>query len=233
MLDTAGPGASARAQLEELRLCTGQLAANLGERIAALSEAVDGLDFNVGPDQLAVTVPGFAEDGVVLLSGLLADRDRNIKIQALRLIAKLQPDARRAIPEICRTLEDSDEGVRTFAAMALGTMTNDSATVVPFLIAALGDEERDVCFHSVQALKNHGAAARDATKQLVALVTKGDLLTREAAASALEQIGPAAKEAFPKVLVKLKRALADDDNLVSKAKLRGAIASISGSAHPA
>jgi len=112
-----------------------------------------------------------------------------------------------SVPHAIALLKHPSPSVRQSAAWGLGTLRRQSAVAnkaAPALIEALKDENRDVRFHAVLALKEMGADASNAvpaiTKVLntgLASPTNSSFYVQAAAALALGNIGPRALGALP------------------------------------
>jgi HEAT repeat protein len=126
------------------------------------------------------------------------------RLQALRQLADLGPDAKAAVPALLKTLHDPDETLRRRAGLALVAVgPKDIALVEPLVKALRGDDE------AVQT--NIGAVLAGigpiATSKLIALLKDNDVAARRGSAIALEAFGVDALPAT-KALVK---ALGDAD----------------------
>jgi hypothetical protein len=106
-----------------------------------------------------------------------------------------------AIPGLLKALEDSDEGVRGEAAVALGKI--GSETAIPELLKALEHSNKDVRWKAAEALGKIGSET--AIPGLLKALEDSDWFVRRNAAEALANIGSEA--AIPELV----KALEDSD----------------------
>jgi HEAT repeat protein len=112
-----------------------------------------------------------------------------------------------AVPVLIDTLEDSDVGVRRYAALALCEMGPAARDAVPALAAALRDPSDDVRYAATRALGRIGPTAGAAAPALAAALKDSHVAVRRTAAESLGRIGPEASQAAPA----LGEALEDPD----------------------
>jgi len=60
-------------------------------------------------------------------------RDPRIRREAVGVLARMGPEAKEAVPDLIRLLDDEDEATRKLAARALGRIGPDAAPAVPAL----------------------------------------------------------------------------------------------------
>lgn len=72
---------------------------------------------------------------------LLDDADPKVRVRALRVLARIGPEASVAVPAVRRCLSDPDLQVRQMAVRALGQIGADAAAAVPDLIELLQSDE--------------------------------------------------------------------------------------------
>jgi HEAT repeat protein len=148
---------------------------------------------------------------VPALIAALRDQNEDVRCGAADALEKIGLLASvDAVPALIAALYDESPGVRGSAAYALANL---GAAVVSTLIAALRDESPHVRYDVAYALGNLGPAASDAVPALIVALSDvshiDDLYqVRQAAADALERIGPpAACAAVPALIAAL-----DDEN---------------------
>jgi hypothetical protein len=124
-----------------------------------------------------------------------------------------------SIPSAIALLKHDSPSVRQAAAWGFGSLRRQSAAAnqaIPALIDALRDNELEVRFHAVLALKEMGADASNAVPALGKILadtgvgpeTNSFFYLRAAAATALGKIGPRASSALPA----LKAAIQESDS---------------------
>jgi HEAT repeat protein len=125
--------------------------------------------------------------------------------KAADLLGRLGPDAREAQPALAAltaALNDADSHVRNVAATALASIGPAGPDAIPLLQELLATPD---CLPALRALARYGPDAAPALgKILVQLNHKGDSEIRWNAARTLAKIGPAAKEAAPRLVAAMK-----------------------------
>ena len=150
------------------------------------------------------TVKNLAEidptDGkaVPLLREKLKGQDIFGRIEALRVLNKMGTKAKPALPEIIAVLKDNrdDEAMR-LAGEILSKFGSESAVAIPVFIEFMNSKYRNYQDYSANMLSKIGVPAIPA---LVDRLKNGETDTKEAAATALGKIGPAAKDAIPALI---------------------------------
>jgi HEAT repeat protein len=113
-------------------------------------------DQAIYPDSIEESIARFGERAVSVLAELLDNVDldewsadnvssqcgANARIQAARLLAKLGPDARKAVPALMRALKDKDPFLRDAAASALGRIGPAAKEGAPDFISLLEQQNR-------------------------------------------------------------------------------------------
>jgi hypothetical protein len=103
-----------------------------------------------------------------------------------------------ALAALSKALTDADPEVRGLAAVALRSMGPRAVPAIPQLVQALNDRVDYVRVVAAGALGAMGASASAAVAPLVTkLLTKDEIFVSSAVATALGDIGPAAKDALP------------------------------------
>ena len=74
----------------------------------------------------------------------LKDKNPQVRIEAVRQLGKIGPEARAAIPALIETLSDEVDFVRDSAALAFGSTGRNSAADVPALVKQLQDRDAQV-----------------------------------------------------------------------------------------
>jgi HEAT repeat protein/S1-C subfamily serine protease len=132
-----------------------------------------------------------------------------VRLQAVKALAKLGADARTALPVLLGLLKEKDDGLRQAAmasVVAIGADTRDVAA----LTDALTNPSPEIRRLSMQALAKLGSQAKGAVPAVAAALKTGDKASKMEALKTLEAFGPAAKEAVPA----LTDALKDTDSEV-------------------
>jgi hypothetical protein len=103
-----------------------------------------------------------------------------------------------ALAALSKALTDADPEVRGLAAVALRSMGPRAVPAIPQLVQALNDRVDYVRVVAAGALGAMGASASAAVAPLVTkLLTKDEIFVSSAVATALGDMGPAAKDALP------------------------------------
>jgi predicted Zn finger-like uncharacterized protein len=141
----------------------------------------------VGPD---------ARDAVPLLVPLLKDADVEVRRATIVALGRVGPAAAKdAAGGLAEQLGDLDNRTYAMTALAAVKPTGDGAkAAIPRLVVLLDDKNKDVVVKAAQTL---GAVGKPAVPDLVkALKGSADANVRAAAASALGDVGPDAKDAY-------------------------------------
>jgi HEAT repeat protein len=130
------------------------------------------------------------------------DGKRTLVVKALGLIA---PKAKEAIPPLLDAVKDQDKDVRIAAINALAGIDPKVKEAVTALTKALGEEDVEVRLAAVQALLAiQGAEAKEPIAALRDLLSHKESSARRDAASALGDLGVAAKGILPDLAHLLK-----------------------------
>ncbi|HEX2622267.1 MAG TPA: HEAT repeat domain-containing protein [Phototrophicaceae bacterium] len=101
-----------------------------------------------------------AAEAVPALVTMLGNRNPDLRFSSAYALGRI---GEPAMPELLKTLESKDSGLRVSAAMALGEAGKAAATAIPALTVALGDHESEVRHSAALALeKINTPAAREA-----------------------------------------------------------------------
>jgi HEAT repeat protein len=126
---------------------------------------------------------------VPLAINALQDPSPARKERAMRVLAKIGPDAAPAVPELVKILKSGDAKQKAEALFVLGSIGPKAETAVPAAIAALGDADSLVKGAAGYALGKIGPAAKEALPALKGLAASGDDLQRLSSIWAMLQIG--------------------------------------------
>ena len=162
----------------------------------------------IGPDAAAA---------VGVLAEALCDRNRRVRLAAVRALGAIGPAARPALPAVVKALAEPDP-VRRAAAEALPRIDPNwagSPELADAVAALAADLKRtgEIGQGAADALVAVGPASVPA---LVRALASDDRIEREAAATTLGRLGPAARDAVPA----LRGALQDAHSWVRDAAAR-------------
>jgi HEAT repeat protein len=157
-----------------------------------------------------------AEEAVPAVCKLLKDPEPRVRCDAALALLKMYPASRKTAPDLAGVLEDEMPLARINAAIALNRLALEARPAVPALLKALGDKRNDQWIPGFQItirealLQALGRATAGSTDGVAVLseALKDDSLPREmppetrvncraAAARALGEVGPEAREAVP------------------------------------
>ena len=125
-----------------------------------------------------------------------AQEPMEVRMQAVKCLRKLGPDAKSALPMLTQQIKEGDQNLRlsAFSAMiAIGPEEKD----VPILADSLKSADPEFRRLAAEALAKMGPQARPAIPALLANLKGKDKALRLVAMRALKTIGPDAKEAVP------------------------------------
>ncbi|MCY3020099.1 MAG: HEAT repeat domain-containing protein, partial [Planctomycetota bacterium] len=185
-----------QAALREVIPALGRLAKDENRRLAA--ESVETLG-KLGPD----AVPALIE--------ALKDQRPDVRAAAVSALRGAGPAAKDAVPLLIAALNDANEKVRWDAVAALGTIGPAAEAALAPLSALLAagppkegaDARQSVPFRALVA-ETLGLLGAKAVAPLTKTLEDPVPEMRAAAAAALAKLGPAAQEAVPALLQKLK-----------------------------
>jgi hypothetical protein len=127
----------------------------------------------------------------VLRANWPAPDDWRVRVNAARVLGRIGPDARAAVPALRTALNDPQQSVRFFAVEALGKIGDESRATVDALIATLrSDRDSAVRLEAADALGRVGSAATNALPRLLELLEAEDSHTWRTAATAVLAIDP-------------------------------------------
>jgi len=136
----------------------------------------------------------------------LAAQDDSARAVAAALIGRLGKSATKALPDLDQALQDHDYGVRISAAKAIWRVSGNASASVPVLRRLLTVGGRGEQIEITGLLTDFGPDAAPVIPELMAALDNPDFLIRRNAARAIASIGPAAKDALPRL-----QALSKDD----------------------
>ena len=123
-----------------------------------------------------------------LCETFLGLKGRETRWRAMRAIQEMGPLAEGAVPAVVKALhDDSNEDIRSLAAITLAKIVHDAEVAVPYLIAALQDDAYIVRIWSVKALGELGPSAKDAVDEIESIETNEEQF-RSVIRKALESI---------------------------------------------
>lgn len=126
----------------------------------------------------------------------LSHRDGHYRFVAARTLGLIGPDARPAIDELVRLIEDADKSVRAQALESLLQIGIPPAAI-PKIVRCLLDSDKVVKRSALECLSSVGEGAVDAVPQLISALGDDQLVAY--AAGALAAIGPPAAAAVPEL----------------------------------
>ncbi len=160
------------------------------------------------------------------LAGLIADEDFNVSTEAVLALAKIGPAAASAVPALMAALQKENCQNAHAIIYALGKIGPKAAAAEPLLLKEMNSKDSPLAVISAWTfMQIQPRSAKTAAKAILVLVAGlSDTLpeTRKAAAEALGDLGPLAREAIPA----LQKAAKDDSKAVREAAAK-ALESIS------
>jgi HEAT repeat protein len=179
-----------------------------------VSKEIDSLVPTLNDEKLDRFVTAFASLGsrvVPRATEVLKDPQR--RERALRVLARIGPDAAPAVPEIVKLLGEGDAQTRTGALFTLAAIGPRAEAAVEPITKALDDSDREVKLTAGYALGKIGPAAKSAAPALIKLAAAEDDDLKLAGVWALLKVDPS--EAHVKAAVPaLAKALGDDHEFV-------------------
>jgi HEAT repeat protein len=133
-----------------------------------------------------------AKPGAYALTKAIGDLDTQVRRAAIVALGKVGADPKTAVPALAQALTNND--VRPYALAALSDMGADAKPALPSLIALLeagGSDNRNVA----KVAEILGKVGKSAVKDLTKAMSSNASSARTAAAMALGEIGPGAKDA--------------------------------------
>jgi HEAT repeat protein len=151
------------------------------------------------------------------LAKLVADENVNLSTEAVIALAKIGPAAKNAVPALSAALQKENCPNAHAIIYALGKIGPQAAAAEPMLLKAIGSKDSSLAVIAAWAITQiQPRSAQTAAKVVPVLVTGlSDSLpeSRKAAAEALGDLGPLARQAIPA----LQKATKDDVKAVREA----------------
>lgn len=132
-----------------------------------------------------------------------AGEPMEVRLQAVRSLALLGPEAKSAVPILAERLKDADDNLSQSAFKAIVAVGVEGKDM-PLLVNGLKSSSAEIRKLSAEALVRLGPQAKPAVPALIDCVRSSDKALRASAAKALAAIGPDAKQALPAVLNAMK-----------------------------
>lgn len=179
--------------------------------IEALATALRDRDWGVA-EPVVEALARMGEGAVPVLVAALSDDAVPVRWGAARALERIGPPARAAVPALGEALGDPVMQVRWAAARALLAFGPAAAPATGRLVNALGDDAWVVRWSAARALGTSAAGEYldDAVTALSAALADRDSRVCEAAAFALEDIGPVARAALPALAAATTHGVDDD-----------------------
>lgn len=145
-------------------------------------------------------VTSFGDSANPALIRASTDRNRDIRYSAVLALADLKGPG--VVAALVERLRDTDAGVRSGSALALGVLfrkdPSEAPRAVPALTAAVRDQDARVKAEAIEALGKIGPPARSAIPALTAALKDEDASVRSSAEEALARIRGPAKATTPR-----------------------------------
>jgi HEAT repeat protein len=187
---------------------------------SVISNAIDALA-SLGPK----IVPRVTENGL---------KNKELQLYAVRVLAKIGPDAKEAAPALAEALKDAEGEFRREVQFVLGLFGADAAPAVPELIESLSSNDDHVRNSAIYALGKIGPGAKAASRDLHKLLASDEEFVRFAATWALVRIDPKDTKLAAAAVPALVKGLSDERPLVrsESAATLGELGSAAKSALP-
>jgi HEAT repeat protein len=169
-------------------------------RLTALATAAHG------PRREAIEALGdlgpAAKKAVLVLRGLLSDREMRVRAAATESLGLIGPDAASAVSDLLPLLDDKN--LRSLAAEALGQIGPGARAAIPHLTATLRRDPVEVNWvFAVALIRIEPAAAEPAIPLLLRALESADERTRWDARWFFGALGPTTEKAVPNLLALL------------------------------
>ena len=150
------------------------------------------------------------------LAGLIADEDFNVSTEAVLALGKIGPAAASAVPALLAALQKENCPNAHAIIYALGKIGPKAAAAEPVLLNAMNGKDKSLAVIAAWAFTQIQPSSAQIAKSIPVLVPKvlvpglSDSLpeTRKAAAEALGDLGPLARDAIPA----LQKTAKEDDS---------------------
>jgi len=132
----------------------------------------------------------------------LTDANASVRVFSAQALAFIGPNARDAVPELVKLLDQGDSHEKIMVCQAFGTIgpCPSGFQAVEALLRALTASDRNLNISATYALGGMGRQAAPAVPVLVARLANDDEPTRRASIRALAHIGNLPKDLRPKIL---------------------------------
>jgi HEAT repeat protein len=144
-------------------------------------------------------------------------------LDVARVLGVVDPDNPSILKAFMQNLRNTDPDIRQFTAQSLADLKSDRA--LPALVAALDDTDKGVRVLSIQAIEKLGPQAASSVPALKRSLHRGGQES-DVAAQAIGQIGSAAQDAVPQLIVLLNKT----ENRLCAARALGRIGPSAASA---
>jgi hypothetical protein len=125
--------------------------------------------------------------------------DPELRVAAAEVLARFGAKAKPALPQLLQAAKDFP-ATRYYAIVALRKIKPEAGTVLPVIIEALKGEDQNARLEAIAYIQDLGPEAKDAVKPLIAAWDRtNDVGEHTWMANAFGSIGPAAKEALPRL----------------------------------
>jgi HEAT repeat protein len=178
-----------------------------------VSKELDAATAKLDEAQVERLLDAFAALGARVVpraTELLKDPKR--RERAMKVLAKIGPEAAPAVPDLVALLKEQDAKVRTEALFTLAAIGPKAAAAIGPATEALADTDRDVMLTAGYFLGKLGPEAKAAAPALKKLLDSKDELVKLTGVHALLEVDPANEEhvkmAVPEMTAALKNPLA-------------------------
>lgn len=136
----------------------------------------------------------------------LKDKDLSIRLTAIDLLGEMGAQAEPAIPDLRALLMDNDATIRIHSMQTLKDIGPEAKVAIPDIAKRLSDKEKEVRRAAAEVLQKFGADAIPATSALAQMLNNDpEAANRRQAALALGEIGQAAANVVPDLIVSMKK----------------------------
>ena len=129
---------------------------------------------------------------------------KEVHSNVIRILEKIGPAAKPAVPALIKTLKDKKWNIRKNSAKALGAIGSNAKSAVSELVGILKDEVVSVRYNAAFALVAIGIKINSVASVLTEALKDKDKYVRTKATKALSDIGQVAKAAIPELVETLK-----------------------------
>ncbi|HET6883430.1 MAG TPA: HEAT repeat domain-containing protein [Pirellulales bacterium] len=137
-------------------------------------------------------------------------KNKDLRPYAVRVLAKIGPEAREAASALADALQDAEGDFRSEVQFVLGMFGPAAAPAAPELIKSLTSDEDSIRASAIYALGKIGPAAKAAEPELRKLLASDDEFASFAAMWALVRINPKDAKLVATAVPQLIKALSDE-----------------------